>query len=191
MVGPWSHQASLILFHQLSSFDVGIDRQCIILVQWYCARDTAVTSSIPFSQQMNVPSPKPQSPPSPSPSAPSPPIQWYCILPLPLLLHSGHAPAMAVSIVTFALATAWPMASSLADLKASSHSLQTQQNIDLNPKKLSHPKNIDPCHLYQNLTFLPTFCQKTFTIDIDRPVLALSQAKLAVWPKSFLKSGFW
>ena len=45
---------------------------------------------------------------------------------------------MAVSIVTFALATAWPMASSLADLKASSHSLQTQQNIDLNPKKLSY-----------------------------------------------------
>ena len=74
---------------------------------------------------------------------------------------------MAVSIVTFALATAWPMASSLADLKASSHSLQTQQNIDLNPKKLSHPKNIDPCHLSQNLPFLPTFYQKTFTIVID------------------------
>ena len=58
---------------------------------------------------------------------------------------------MAISIVTFALAVAsslawygmvWHgvvwygiVASSLADLKASSHSLQTQQNIDLNPKE--------------------------------------------------------
>ena len=67
---------------------------------------------------------------------------------------------MAISIVTFALAVAsslawygmvWHgvvwygiVASSLADLKASSHSLQTQQNIDLNPKETIPFKTLCP-----------------------------------------------
>ena len=92
---------------------------------------------------------------------------------------------MAISIVTFALAVAsslawygmvWHgvvwygiVASSLADLKASSHSLQTQQNIDLNPK--------------ETIPF-ETPCPKI--LEIAKMLLKSSQScGFDFWPKMF------